>query len=459
MKIMIIGAGYVGLTAAVCFAEMGNDVICVEQNKNKYTLLKNGRLPIFEPYLESLFKKNIDENRLHFLLNIDGLQSDIDIIFICVGTPSRDNGECNTDYVFDAVGQVISHLSFPCIIATKSTVPVGTGDIIQKMILSNVTLDLQNDIHVVSNPEFMKEGVAIDDFMHPDRVILGVESDKVKPKLLQLYSTFFRKTHRILFMPRRDAEMVKYVSNAMLANRVSFMNEIALICDQSGADIDHVRAGVGSDPRIGSDFLYAGCGFGGSCFPKDVNALIDIANKNEINPLILKAIIDRNTYQKGYLFKKIKQYFKNKVSGLTFAVWGLSFKPKTDDVRDSPSKVMIELFINHGIRVQAFDPVASDSFIQQTPSLWVESGQLIVCDDQYHALKNADALVLLTEWEQFRQLDVEKLKSYMKKPLIFDGRNQFDLDYLIQNGIDYFGIGRGKHLVASKTHSKVIETT
>lgn len=449
MKLVIIGAGYVGLTAAVCFAEMGNDVVCVEVNPEKFDLLKGAQLPIFEPYLDTLFQHNVSESRLHFARSLEEVNTPVDAYFICVGTPSLPSGECDLKYIMAAAQSIASHIRQSSIVVTKSTVPVGTGDRIETLIKTNLPHALKEQVSVVSNPEFMKEGVAIDDFMSPDRILLGLNDQRALPILQQLYAPFTRKSDRIITMGRRDAEMTKYVANAMLANRISFMNEMALICDQWGADIEHVRKGIGSDRRIGEHFLYAGCGFGGSCFPKDVSALKVMAQQQALNPLMLQAIETRNAQQKLYLFDKLQQHFEAILSGRHLAVWGLSFKPETDDVRDSTAMVMIEKAIHCGMSVSAYDPVAIDAFRAAVPSSWIQQGQLIFCEDQYQALEHADALALLTEWKQFRQPDFDRIQTLLRHPVILDGRNQYDARALQAKGFEYYGIGRGTDAVSA----------
>ncbi len=444
MKLVIMGAGYVGLTAAVCFAEMGNDVVCIEVNPEKLALLKASQLPIFEPYLDTLFQHNVSEARLRFAASLDEVDAAVDVYFICVGTPARPSGECNLDYVMQAAQSIASHVQQPAVVVTKSTVPVGTGDQIETVLRSTLSNALQEQVTVVSNPEFMKEGVAIDDFMSPDRILLGLNDTMALPVLQQLYAPFTRKSDRIITMARRDAEMTKYVANAMLANRISFMNEMALICDQWGADIESVRKGIGSDRRIGEYFLYAGCGFGGSCFPKDVSALKTMAQQQSIDPLMLQAIEARNAAQKRYLFDKLQQHYGATLPGRRLAVWGLSFKPKTDDVRDSTALAMIAKAIDHGMTVTAYDPVAMDAFRAAVPPAWIQQGQLILCDEQYQALEGADAFALLTEWKQFRQPDFQRMQALLKHPVILDGRNQYDSRLLQSEGFTYFGIGRGR---------------
>lgn len=453
MKLVVIGAGYVGLTAAVCFAEMGNHVVCIENDAEKLAKLKAAQLPIFEPYLDTLFQHNVAEERLSFVASLDEVVDAAEIYFICVGTPSRPDGECNTDYVMQSAHAIASHIKQPGLVVTKSTVPVGTGDQVEVIIKAELDITLRDQVHIVSNPEFMKEGVAIDDFMHPDRIILGVDDDSAKDILQQLYAPFTRKSDRIIFMARRDAEMTKYVANAMLANRISFMNEMALICDQWGADIEAIRKGIGSDRRIGERFLYAGCGFGGSCFPKDVSALIDMAHKKQLQPAMLEAIEQRNALQKTYVFDKLLHHYEGQVEGRTLAVWGLSFKPETDDVRDSSAQVLVAKAIERGMIVRAYDPVARDAFADVVPQQWIQQGKLIICDDQYETLRDAQALALLTEWKQFRQPDFDNMLAMMQLPVVLDGRNQYDPKQMQAMGFAYFGIGRGSEVVAQEVCS------
>jgi len=440
LRIVVIGAGYVGLVTASCFAELGNQVTCIDTNQNKIDQLKKGIMPLYEPGLEQLILNNLKAKRLTFS---DSFKNETDIIFIAVGTPSDREGSADTQYVLDAAKAIGQHIKSYCIIVDKSTVPVGVsekvGDIIQAE-LEKRHLTVAFD--VVSNPEFLRQGAAIDDFMKPDRIIVGTTSVKAKSIIFELYRPLLRNPEKIFFMNIKDAEMTKYVANAFLATKISFMNEMALLCEQFGVDIDNVRMGIGADSRIGPAFIYPGCGFGGSCFPKDIQALIKMAEMFNFNPLVLHAVSERNRLQKQVLAEKIIKVFGNNLSNITIGVWGLSFKPDTDDMREASSLVLLEQLIACQARIKVYDPVAMQLISFYVPENWLSSGQLMLAKDQYHALEAADALVLVTEWKPFCYPDLNRMKKRMRRPLIFDGRNQYDPKQLNSAGFEYYGIGR-----------------
>ena len=445
MRITVVGAGYVGLVSAGGFAEMGNSVVCVESDPAKVRILQAGVVPIHEPGLEQLLAKNVKEVRLSFTTNLAEAAADTELFFIAVGTPPASDGSPDMSYVYDvaeAIGRTISRYA---VIITKSTVPVGTADRIHSIVSAELSKRASTvEFDVVSNPEFLKEGAAVQDFMQPERIILGCGSARAETALRRLYAPFVRSRDRILVMRPREAEMTKYASNALLATKISFMNEIAEFCEQLGVDIEKVRAGVGADSRIGYGFLYAGCGYGGSCFPKDIKALIHTAKGVGASAGILEAVEERNARQKRRVYDKAVARFGGDLKGRTFAVWGLAFKPETDDVREAPALTTIELLLEAGARVKAFDPIAADNARKVLASTWVESRQLSFCRDQYEALDGADALLLLTEWKQFRNPDFRIVKSRLRAPVIIDGRNQYQPDEIAELGFEYYGIGRGR---------------
>lgn len=443
MNITVIGVGYVGLVTGACFAEMGNTVYCVDIDKEKISNLKEGVIPIFEPGLEEIVKSNFNAGRLRFTTNLPEAMKATNTYFIAVGTPSNDDGSANLDYVFNVASEIGQHLSEYSVIIDKSTVPVGTAEQVSSVIQNeldkrklNVTFD------VVSNPEFLKEGNAIDDFMKPDRIIVGTDSEQAEKIMRELYSAFSMHHNKFIHMGIRDAEMTKYTANSMLATKISFMNEISNICDRLGVDVENVRRGIGSDSRIGYSFIYPGAGYGGSCFPKDVSALIQLAQNADFEPILLKSVTKRNEAQKSVLFEKMVHHFGNDLNGHIFGIWGLAFKPETDDLREAPSKVLIEKIINAGGTVQAFDPVAMENAQEEFPQEWFDNGTLTLIDDQYQTMKGTDALVLVTEWKQFRRPDFEYLKTIMNDTVVFDGRNQYSPDWLKEAGYQYYGIGR-----------------
>ncbi len=443
MNISVIGAGYVGLVTGACFAELGNHVTCIDINQEKITKLNQGILPIYEPGLDTLISSNRAAGRLHFVTSLQEATQEPQIIFIAVGTPSNQEGSADLQYVLEAAKNIGSYLNQYCVIVDKSTVPVGMAAQVEVVIRNGLKQRAKAlTFDVVSNPEFLREGAAIDDFMRPDRVIIGCSTKKAKQLMLDLYLPLMRNTEKIYFMNVKDAEMTKYVANAMLATRISFMNEMAVLCEKMGVDVENVRMGVGADSRIGNAFLYPGCGYGGSCFPKDVKALVKMAEKNNMDPLILRAVEDRNELQKKVLFEKITRVFGQDLSQIKIGVWGLSFKPDTDDMREASALVLLEALMASGATVLAYDPVAMPVAERNLPAQWFESKQLQLAQHQYEALSEVDALVLVTEWKPFRYPDLEAMKKLMSRPIIFDGRNQYDPKHLRDAGFEYYGIGR-----------------
>lgn len=431
MKIAIIGAGYVGLVTGTCFAETGNDVQCVDINEEKIRALNSGIVPIYEPGLDELIKRNSKEGRLVFTTDIrQAIQSSL-FIFICVGTPPRDDGSADLSAVWKVAEEIGKHINGYKIVVTKSTVPVGTTHRIRDIIRS--LTDQQFD--VASNPEFLKEGAAVDDFMKPDRIVIGTEDPRVEELLKELYAPFVRTGKPILTMNIKSSELTKYAANAMLATRISFMNEMANLCERVGADINMVRIGMGTDPRIGPSFLFPGVGYGGSCFPKDVRAIVEVGRSSGYEMKILPMVEEVNRLQKQLLARKILDYFKGSVRGKKIAVWGLSFKPRTDDMRDAPSIDIITRLLEEGASVAAYDPVAMGEARR------IFGDRIAYAEKNYDVLHGADALAVITEWNEFREPDFDKVKSLMKRPVIFDGRNIYDGKKLKARGFDYFGIG------------------
>jgi UDPglucose 6-dehydrogenase len=440
----MVGAGYVGLVSACGFAEMGNSVVCVESDPTKMRMLQSGVLPIHEPGLEQLLTSNAKAGRIAFTASQEEAAAGTEIFFIAVGTPPAEDGGPDMSYVYEAAAGIARTISAYAVLVTKSTVPVGTADRIQAIVAAELAKrGASIDFDVVSNPEFLKEGAAVQDFMQPERIILGCASSRAETALRRLYAPFVRSRDRILVMRPREAEMTKYASNALLATKISFMNEISELCEQLDVDIEKVRAGVGADSRIGYAFLYAGCGYGGSCFPKDVKALIHTAKSIGTSAGILEAVEQRNARQKRRLYEKVMSRFGNDLKGRMFAIWGLSFKPETDDVREASSLTTIELLLNAGARVRAFDPIAAENARKALSSSIVEK-QLVFSEDQYDTLDGADALLLITEWKQFRNPDFALMKTKLRSPIIFDGRNQYRPDEMAELGVEYYGIGRGR---------------
>jgi UDPglucose 6-dehydrogenase len=427
----MVGVGYVGLVTGTCLAESGNEVLCVDNDTRKIALLKKGKVPIYEPGLEMLIARNVKEKRLIFTTDLARGVKDSLIIFIAVGTPPADDGASDLSQVFAVAREIGRTMKTYKIVVTKSTVPVGTAEKVNS-IIAQVT---KHSFDMVSNPEFLKEGAAIEDFMKPDRIILGVEKPEVEEAMKELYAPFVRTGNPILTMDIRSAEMTKYAANAMLATRISFMNELANLCEVAGADINAVRSGIGSDPRIGSSFLFPGVGYGGSCFPKDVQAMIKTAEEHQHRLKILPAVEATNQKQKVLLAEKVIKRFKKNLKDKTIAVWGLSFKPNTDDMREAPSITIINALLKYGATVKAYDPVAT------TSAKKVFKDTIHYAKDNYTLLKGADALTVITEWNEFRRPDFEKMLKLMKSPIIFDGRNIYSPKKLKAMGFEYYGIG------------------
>ncbi|WP_432821258.1 UDP-glucose dehydrogenase family protein [Trichloromonas sp.] len=443
MNLTVIGTGYVGLVTGTCFAEMGNRVTCVDVDAAKVNRLKQGEIPIYEPGLDTLVLSNFKAGRLQFTTSLAEAMADSNVYFIAVGTPPGEDGSADLQYVLAVAREIGRHLQDYAVIVDKSTVPVGTADKVREALANELAKrGVEIPFDVVSNPEFLKEGAAVNDFMRPDRIIIGADSNRALETMRSLYADFSRNHDRILEMGIRDAEMTKYTANAMLATKISFMNEVSTLCDRLGVDVEKVRLGIGSDSRIGYSFIYPGCGYGGSCFPKDVKALIHMAEKNGIDPLILQSVDRRNEAQKHVLFEKISEHFGGNLTGVTIGVWGLAFKPGTDDMREAPSVVLIQSLIEAGARVLAYDPVAMDVAREELPSAWFELGSLQLASHQYEALQGVDALALVTEWKPFRHPDFTAMKRMMKQAVIFDGRNQYDPKSLKAEGFQYQGIGR-----------------
>lgn len=437
MKVAIVGTGYVGLVSGACFAEMGVDVTCVDIDKEKIEAIKKGEIPIYEPGLKNIVIRNYEAERLHFVTDLASILNDMEIVFIAVGTPSDDDGNANMLYVDEVVETIANNMNVPLLVVTKSTVPVGTSfrirDKIRKRLNERGLKGLSFD--VASNPEFLKEGAAVNDFMSPDRVIVGVESKSAEELMSRLYRPFLLNNFRIIFMDILSSEMTKYASNAMLATRISFMNDIANLCEIVGADVNMVRKGMGSDTRIGRSFLYPGCGYGGSCFPKDIRAIIKVGEEAGYEMKVIKAVEDVNNHQKTILFNKFNQHFGGEIEGKTVAVWGLSFKPETDDMRDAPSLTLIESLLERGVNVRAYDPAAMSEAKKYL------GDRIYYAKDIYDAAFEADALIIPTEWKEFRIPGWAILKKIMNDYLVIDGRNIYNKKDVESQGFKYKGIG------------------
>lgn len=436
MKIAIVGTGYVGLVTGTCFAEVGMNVTCIDIDQNKIDNLHKGILPIYEPGLDEMVSRNVEKKRLHFSTNLAEAIQGAEVVFIAVGTPPDEDGSADLKYVLAVASSIGKHAQHPMVVVTKSTVPVGTAEKVRGA-LKEELLKRKSDleIYVASNPEFLKEGAAIEDFMKPDRIVVGVDNPKAEELIRKLYKPFLMNGHPIYFMDIPSAEMTKYAANAMLATKISFMNDIANLCEIMGADVNMVRKGIGSDTRIGTKFIYPGVGYGGSCFPKDVKALIKTANENKYNMRVLTAVEEVNENQKEVLFNKVKNHFKGDLKGKKFALWGLSFKPKTDDMREAPSLVIIEKLLKEGASVIAYDPVAmheAQRMIGDTISYSL---------DMYDSLNNADALLIVTEWPEFRVPDFEEIGKRLNEKTLFDGRNIFDFQDMKKLGYNYYCVG------------------
>lgn len=454
MDLCVIGTGYVGLVTGACFAEMGNEVWCVDVDAAKIEGLKAGKLPIYEPGLEEIVERNYQEGRLRFTTDLGEAMAECDVLFIAVGTPPLEDGSADLQHVLTVARDIGRRLSRYSVIVDKSTVPVGTAERVRRAIQAELDArGVSIPFDVVSNPEFLKEGAAVEDFMRPDRIIVGTDSEAARERMAELYAPFNRSHQRVIHMGVRDAEMTKYAANAMLATKISFMNEIAALCERYGVDVENVRLGIGADHRIGYHFIYPGCGYGGSCFPKDVKALIAMAQAAGVEPEVLSAVEERNAKQKRVLEEKIVARFGEDLTGRTFGVWGLAFKPGTDDMREAPSIPLIEGLIGRGAKVRAYDPVAMDNARRVFPAQWFDEGRLVFTRHQYDALEGADAMVLVTEWKPFRHPDFAAIKRLLKTPVIFDGRNQYDPQQLQRLGIAYLGIGRANALAGEESRA------
>ena len=439
MNIAIVGTGYVGLVSGTCFAETGANVTCVDVDAQKIERLKNGEMPIYEPGLDEMVRKNVKAGRLNFTTDLGSVLDDVQIVFSAVGTPPDEDGSADLKYVLQVARTIGKNLKNYVVVVTKSTVPVGTARKVRQAIEEELAKRGVNiEFDVASNPEFLKEGNAIKDFMSPDRVVVGVESERAKKMLTKLYKPFLINNFRVIFMDIPSAEMTKYAANSMLATRISFMNDIANLCERVGADVNMVRSGIGADSRIGRKFLYAGCGYGGSCFPKDVKALIKTADQNGYSMEVLKAVERVNERQKSILFDKLAKAYGGveQLKGKTIAMWGLAFKPETDDMRESTALVMIEKLLQAGCTIRTYDPIAMNECRRRV------GNQVVYCRDMYEAVLDADALLLLTQWKEFRLPAWAVIKKTMKRPLVIDGRNIFDIEEIEENEIEYYCIGK-----------------
>ena len=436
MKIVIVGTGYVGLVSGTCFSEMGVDVTCVDVDRKKIDKLQQGIIPIYEPGLEELVCKNVNAGRLHFTTDLREILDEVEVVFSAVGTPPDEDGSADLKYVLEVARSVGQNMKKYLVIVTKSTVPVGTALKVKNAIQEELDRRGVNiEFDVASNPEFLKEGAAVHDFMSPDRVVVGVANERAKEIMSRLYKPFMLSGDRMIFTDIPSAEMIKYAANSMLATRISFMNDMANLCELVGADINMVRKGIGTDSRIGKKFLYAGCGYGGSCFPKDVKALIKTAEQNGYEMQVLKAVENVNEKQKSILFDKFMKHFAGEVKGKIVAMWGLSFKPETDDMREAPALVLIDLLLNAGVCVKVYDPIAMDECKRRI------GDKVIYCKDMYDATVDADTLMLVTEWEEFRMPSWNVLKKVMRGYVVVDGRNIYDRKELKENGFNYYKIG------------------
>ncbi|HTA26611.1 MAG TPA: UDP-glucose/GDP-mannose dehydrogenase family protein [Bacteroidia bacterium] len=431
MNISIIGTGYVGLVTGTCFAETGNQVICVDIDKAKVDAMKNGKMPIYEPDLDTLFERNLRAKRLSFTTDLKEAVDKTDIIFLALPTPPNEDGSADLSYILKVADELGKILTSYKVIVDKSTVPVGTSEKVHAAIAANCKVDFD----VVSNPEFLREGFAVDDFMKPDRVVIGTSSARAKKVMEDLYKPFVRQGNPVYIMDERSAELTKYAANSFLATKISFMNEIANICEKMGADVDMVRIGIGADQRIGKRFLFPGIGYGGSCFPKDVKALVQSSTEYNYDFQILKSVMEVNETQKHVLIQKLESHFKS-LKGLKIAVWGLAFKPDTDDIREAPALVIIDELLKQGAEVSAYDPAAMENVNR------IYGSKVYFATDEYQALQDADALVIATEWSEFRTPDFTEIKKRMNKPVIFDGRNLYSIEQMQQEGFSYFSIGR-----------------
>ena len=441
MKISVIGTGYVGLVTGTCFSETGITVTCVDIDAKKIKDLNNGKIPIYEPGLEPMLTRNKEKGRLLFSTSIKKSLEDTEVVFIAVGTPPDEDGSADLKHVLSVAREIGIHMDHPLLIATKSTVPVGTAGKVQAAVQEELNKRNVNiNFDIASNPEFLKEGDAIKDFLHPDRIVIGIESKKAEKVMKKLYKPFLLNNHPIYFMDIRSSEMTKYVANAMLATKISFMNDVANLCERVGADVNMVRRGIGSDSRIGNKFIYPGAGYGGSCFPKDVQALIRTAEENNYPLEVLKSVEHVNNLQKSVLVDKLSKYYNGNLKGKQIGIWGLSFKPKTDDMREAPALTIIEKLLEQGAKVKAYDPVAMDEAQRRL------GDSIEYATDQYDALVDADALLLVTEWSEFRIPNFKVIKKLLNKAVIFDGRNIYDPEEINELGFDYLGIGKNANI-------------
>ena len=438
MNIAVVGTGYVGLVSGTCLSETGNNVICVDIDAKKVAKLQSGEIPIYEPGLEVIFQRNIKEGRLHFTTNLEEAIKDVTLIFLALPTPPGGDGSADLSFVLGVAEQLGKLMKDYKVIINKSTVPVGTAERTKEAIAKNATVEFD----VVSNPEFLREGVAVDDFMKPDRVVVGTSSLRARKLMEELYRPFVRQGNPIIFMDERSSEMTKYAANSYLAARISFMNELANLCERTGADVETVRMGMGSDARIGKRFLFPGIGYGGSCFPKDVQALAKTAEENDYDFKILKAVMNVNEIQKHVLVEKIFNHYGKDLSGKKIALWGLAFKPNTDDIREAPALYIIEDLLNAGAEIVAYDPEGMPNIKQYFSTLPEEKKSRLHFSDNYYVAAGADFLAILTEWTEFRTPDFAKVKALLKEPVIFDGRNLYDLDVMKNEGFYYNSIGR-----------------
>lgn len=441
MKVTVFGTGYVGLVTGTCLADVGHDVLCVDIDQKKVDNLKNGIVPIFEPGLDSIVKQAVQNGLLNFTTDMDLAVNHGELQFIAVGTPSGEDGSADLQYVVAVAKTIGQRMNGYKVVVNKSTVPIGTAEKVSEALKAELQLrDVNFSFDVVSNPEFLKEGAAINDFMKPDRIVVGTDSERAEKLLRELYAPFNRNHDRMIFMDIRSAELTKYAANAMLATKISFINEMANLAEKLGADIEQVRNGIGADPRIGYHFIYPGCGYGGSCFPKDVKALINIAKNVDYQASLMESVDKVNQAQKGKLFGYVNQHFAGNIKGKTFAVWGLAFKPNTDDMREAPSRVLMEALWAAGAKIQAYDPVAMD----ETQHIYGLREDLKLVGTKEAALEKADALIICTEWKIFRAPNFDLLKSALLNPVIFDGRNLYEPERMLEHGFEYYAVGRGK---------------
>ncbi|HVT31516.1 MAG TPA: UDP-glucose/GDP-mannose dehydrogenase family protein [Rhodanobacteraceae bacterium] len=446
MRVTIFGTGYVGLVTGTCLAEVGNDVICVDVDAAKVARLERGEIPIYEPGLEPLVVANRRSGRLKFTTDAATAMSHAQIVFIAVGTPPDEDGSADLTHVLEVARTIGRSLTRPAVVVNKSTVPVGTADSVRAAIAGELAVrGVEIAFDVVSNPEFLKEGDAVQDCMRPDRIIIGADSPRAVDALKTLYAPFNRNHERIVQMDVRSAELTKYAANAMLATKISFMNEIANIAEQVGADVEQVRRGIGSDPRIGYHFIYPGAGYGGSCFPKDVKALAYTSRAHGHEPRLLDAVEAVNATQKRKLFALLDRHFDGRLAGRTIALWGLAFKPNTDDMREAPSRTLLDALWHAGARVRAYDPEANE----EAHRIYGQRDDLSLCEDPYAALEGADALVVVTEWKAFRSPDLDRVRASLREPALFDGRNIFEPKAIEAAGIAYYGIGRGRSILTA----------